>query len=226
MVYSESVLLRLLVIDDDPENIALIRAALPEDFVQVTVSSAPQDTIELIQRLHPHLVLLETEQAKLAGTDLLETIIETDPGINVILMARYYDSEAAVEAIKKGASDYLAKPMSPVRLRNRMEQFLSFARLRHRSLELERELLEAYQFEGMIGKSPLMLELFSKIRQIAPHFRTVLLTGETGTGKELVSKALHRSSPVSSGPFVAYNCAANEETLTESELFGHVKGAF
>jgi DNA-binding NtrC family response regulator len=226
MVHSEGVLLRLLVVDDDPENLLLIRAALPEDFVQVTVSPTPQDAIELVQRLRPHLVLLETEQAKLAGADLLETIIETDPGINVILMARHYDSEAAVEAIKKGASDYLAKPMSPVRLRNRMEQFLSFARLRHRSLELERELLEAFQFEGMIGRSPQMLELFSKIRQIAPHFRTVLLTGETGTGKELVAKALHRSSPVSSGPFVAYNCAAIVETLTESELFGHVKGAF
>ena len=107
-----------------------------------------------------------------------------------------------------------------------MEQFLSFAQLRHRSLELEKQLLEAFQFEGMIGRSPLMLELFSKIRQIAPHFRTVLLTGETGTGKELVAKALHRLSPVASGPFVACNCAAIVETLAESELFGHVKGSF
>ena len=226
MGHPEGILLRLLVADDDPDNLSLIRTALPEEFVDITSTSDSQEVIRLIESLHPHLVLLESEMASLGGTELLETIIETDPGINVILLARDYNSDAAVEAIKRGACDYLAKPISPVRLRDRIEQYLSFARLRHRSLELEKELLEAFQFEGMIGRSPLMLELFSKIRQIAPHFRTVLLTGETGTGKELVAKALHNLSPASSGPFVAYNCAAIVETLTESELFGYVKGAF
>ena len=222
MGHPEGILLRLLVVDDDRDNLKLIRTALPEQFVDITSTSDPQEVIHLVESLHPHLVLL----AEPAGTELLETILEADPGINVILMAKDYDSEAAVDAIKRGASDYLAKPMSPVRLRNRMEQFLSFAQLRHRSLELEKELLDAFQFEGMIGRSPLMLELFSKIRQIAPHFRTVLLTGETGTGKELVAKALHHLSPVAAGPFIPCNCAAIVETLTESELFGHVKGSF
>jgi len=219
-------LLQLLVIDADTRNADLIRAALEGEFVQVSSTGDVEEALDMIRQTRPQLVLLDLEESKFQGLELLEKIMEFDPGTNVILMAQDYTPESALDAIKRGACDYLTKPVSRIAIRDRVEQFISFAQLRHRSLELEKELLEAFQFEGMIGRSPLMLELFSKIRQIAPHFRTTLLTGETGTGKELVAKALHHLSPVSSGPFIAYNCAAIVETLAESELFGHVRGAF
>jgi DNA-binding NtrC family response regulator len=130
-----------------------------------------------------------------------------------------------VEAIQKGAADYFPKPFSPEKLRQRIGLIVEEAKRRQRSSTLENELLENFQFEGIIGRSPLMLDLFSKIRRVAPHFRSVLITGPTGAGKELVARALHRLSG-SGKRFVAVNCSSITESLAESELFGHVKGSF
>ncbi|MFZ0593745.1 MAG: sigma-54 dependent transcriptional regulator, partial [Bryobacteraceae bacterium] len=123
-------------------------------------------------------------------------------------------------------SDYLNKPISVPALRERFRSMIDDVRRRQRSVELEEELRGSAQFERIIGNSPLMWELYSRIRRIAPHFRTVLITGPTGSGKELVAQALHRLSPASSGNLVVVNCSAVVETLFESELFGHVKGSF
>jgi DNA-binding NtrC family response regulator len=142
------------------------------------------------------------------------------------LMTGFYSTESAVEAIQKGAADYFPKPCSPDKLREKINQIKEVSKHRQRSLKLENELLENFEFDGMIGRSPLMLELFSQIHRIAPHFRSVLITGPTGVGKELVAKALHRLSPGHKGNFVALNCSSISEALAESELFGHVKGAF
>jgi DNA-binding NtrC family response regulator len=131
-----------------------------------------------------------------------------------------------VEAIRKGACDYLTKPISIADLRQRMSRFIGEARRKQAAHELDNELLRAHQFEGMVGRSPLMLAVFTRIRRVAPHFRTALVTGATGTGKELVAEALHKLSPVSKGRFAVVNCSAVVETLFESELFGHVRGAF
>jgi len=144
----------------------------------------------------------------------------------VMLMTGHYSTEAAVEAIQKGAYDYLNKPLSVEKLRQRVDQLIAEARQRRRTLELDRELLKVYEFEGLLGRSPLMLDVFARVRRVAPHFRTVLVTGATGTGKELVARALHRLSPAASGTFAVCNCSAIVETLFESELFGYVKGAF
>jgi DNA-binding NtrC family response regulator len=149
-----------------------------------------------------------------------------DPGAEVILITAHYSAESAVEAIQKGASDYLTKPLEIDKLRARITGLLSDAAVRQKTLRLDQELIDAYQFEGMVGRSPLMLEVYANIRRMAPHFRTVLVTGATGTGKELVARALHRLSPASRGPFVVCNCSALVETLVESELFGYVRGAF
>jgi DNA-binding NtrC family response regulator len=149
-----------------------------------------------------------------------------NPTINVILLTREYSTELAVEAIQKGAADYLNKPISVEALRLRIKKFVDSARERHEATKLSHELLRNFRFEGIVGWSPLMLEVFDKIRRTGPHFRNILVTGDTGTGKELVAHSLHRLSPASSGPFVVCNCAAMVETLFESELFGHVKGAF
>jgi DNA-binding NtrC family response regulator len=162
----------------------------------------------------------------MSGMDLLERIVEFDPSIQVVLMTAHYSTESAVEAIRKGACDYLDKPIKVGVLRERVGRLIEDARQMQRAGSLEQELLDSCQFEGIVGRSPLMWEVFSKIRRIAPHFRTALITGETGTGKDLIARGLHRLSAVSTGRFVALNCSAVVETLLESELFGHVRGAF
>jgi DNA-binding NtrC family response regulator len=162
----------------------------------------------------------------MSGMEVLERIMEIDPATDVILITAHYSSESAVEAIKKGASDYLNKPVSIRPLRDRIGKLVEEARKWRRSLELEDELRNHSEFEGIVGRSPQMLEMFSRIRRVAPHYRTLLINGETGTGKDLVARAIHRLSPVASGRYVVLNCSAVVETLFESELFGHVKGSF
>jgi DNA-binding NtrC family response regulator len=157
---------------------------------------------------------------------LLERMVGADPGVNVILISEHCSADSAVEAIRKGACDYLTRPIDFRRLRHRIASFLADAEIRSKTLTLDQKLLQACQFEGIISRSPLMLDVFSKIRRVAPHFRTALITGATGTGKELVAKALYRLSPASTQRFVVCNCSALVESLVESELFGYVKGAF
>jgi len=217
---------KLVAIDDTPESLELISEALSEDPIQIFTSTDPEDGLEMVFHERPQIVLLDLVMPKLSGMEVLDRIVEFDPGIEVILMTAHYSTESAVEAIKKGASDYLNKPISITLLRDRVHKLMDEARQRQRTHELDNELLTASQFEGMVGRSPVMWDLFARIRRVAPHFRTVLLTGATGTGKELAARALHQLSPVSSGRYVVCNCSAVVETLFESELFGYVKGAF
>jgi len=218
--------MKLVVIDDDPQNLKLVQFVLSDEQLEIHTASDPQSGLDLVRRLHPQVVLLDLVMPGVEGMELLEKILEFDPGIDVILMTGYYSTESAVEAIQKGASDYLPKPLPTEKLQQRISQIAEEVKRRQRSFKLDNDLLDNFEFEGMIGRSPLMLELFSKIRRIAPHFRTVLVTGATGVGKELAAKALHNLSMASEGPFVALNCSSISETLAESELFGHVKGAF
>jgi len=217
--------LRLVVIDDDPKNLKFVSFILANAGLEIHSASDPQAGLDLIHRLRPKIVLTDLVMPGVQGMELLEKIVEFDPGIDVILMTGYYSTESAVEAIQKGAADYFPKPFSPEKLRQRIALIVEEAKRRQRSSTLENELLENFQFEGIIGRSPLMLDLFSKIRRVAPHFRSVLVTGPTGAGKELVAKALHQLSG-SEKRFVAVNCSSITESLAESELFGHVKGAF
>src|SRR5262249_28117809 len=129
-------------------------------------------------------------------------------------------------ASRRGGSASRNKPVSIATLRQRIGKLIEESRRRKRTLQLEDELLAGSEFEGMVGNSPLMWDMYSRIRRIAPHYRTVLVTGQTGTGKDLVAQALHRLSPAEESRFVVLNCSAVVETLFESELFGHVKGAF
>ena len=216
----------LVVIDDDPANIKFVRFILANEGIEIHSATDPQSGLALIQRTHPQIVLLDLVMPGVQGMEVLQKTLEFDPGIDVILMTGFYSTESAVEAIQKGAADYFPKPFSPDKLRDKINQIKEDSKHRQRSLKLENELLENFEFDGMIGRSPLMLELISQIRRIAPHFRSVLVTGPTGVGKELVARALHHSSPGNKGKFVALNCSTISETLAESELFGHVKGAF
>lgn len=216
----------VLAVDDEPQILELIAAALSEQDVEVLTSADPEEALELVRRRRPAIVLLDLMLPKVTGMELLESILHMAPDTEVVLMTAHYSTESAVEAIKKGACDYLNKPVSVEVLRERVGKLVEEARRRQHDGQLDAALVEASQFEGMVGRSPLMLEVFTRIRRVAPHYRTVLVTGATGTGKELAARALHRQSPVASGPFALCNCSAIVETLFESELFGHVRGAF
>jgi DNA-binding NtrC family response regulator len=218
--------LSLLIIDDNTGSLELLSSALAQPGLEILTASDPEEGIDLVFNRHPQIVLTDLVMPRISGLEVLERIVEFDPSIDVILMTAHYSTESAVEAIKKGATDYLNKPVSIVALRERIGKLVEDARKRQRALQLEDELLTTSEFEGIVGRSPLMWDLFSRIRRVAPHYRAILVTGETGTGKDLVAQALHRLSPASSGRYVVLNCSAVVETLFESELFGHVKGSF
>lgn len=217
---------KLLAIDDDPHSLDMVQSALARQDVHVLTARDPEIGFQTFLREHPRIILLDLVMPNVSGMDILERVSRHDPGVDVILITGHYSTESAVEAIQKGAADYLTKPLEIDKLRARIAALLKDAETRQKTLRLDQELLDAYQFEGIVGRSPLMLEVYAKIRRIAPHFRTVLITGDTGTGKELVAKALHRLSASSKGRFVVCNCAALVDSLVESELFGYARGAF
>ena len=217
---------KLLVIEDDPQNRALILETLSPEGLEIVTASDPEAGFELFLQAQPRNVVLDLNLPDGVQMDLLERMVRTDPSVNVILISDHYSADSAVEAIQRGACDYLTRPIDLQRLRIRIASFLAEAEIRQRTLGLEHELVQACQFKGIVSRSPLMLEVFAKMRRVAPHFRTVLITGATGTGKELVARALHTLSPGLPDRFVVCNCSALVETLVESELFGYVKGAF
>jgi len=204
----------------------MLSTALAQPGVEILTASDPETGLDLIHNRRPQIVLTDLIMPRMSGLEVLERIMEFDPSIEVILMTAHYSTESAVEAIKKGASDYLNKPVSISALHARIGRLVENVRKRRRTLQLEDEMLAAAEFEGIVGHSPLMWELFSKVRRVAPHYRTILITGQTGTGKDLIARALHKLSPVGAGRYVVLNCSAVVEALFESELFGHVKGSF
>jgi DNA-binding NtrC family response regulator len=218
-------LVSLLIIDDNPGSLEFLSSALAGAGVKIFTASDPEQGLDLVYTHRPQIVLTDLVMPNLSGLEVLERIAEFDPAIDVILMTAHYTTETAVEAIRKGAADYLNKPISLAVLRDRMGRLIEGALQRQRLTQAEDDLTQTAQFEGIVGRSPQMWEMFSRIRRIAPHYRAALITGETGTGKELVAQALHRLSPAK-GRFVVLNCSAVVETLFESELFGHVRGAF
>ena len=206
--------------------VELLSTALAQPGLEILTASDPEEGLDLFRNRRPQIVLTDLVMPQMSGMEVLERIMEIDPATDVILMSAHYSTESAVEAVKKGASDYLNKPVSIGPLRERIGRLVEEVRKRQRALQLEDELRCNSEFEGIVGRSPLMWEMFWRIRRVAPHYRALLITGETGTGKDLVARALHQLSPVASGRYVVLNCSAVVETLFESELFGHVKGSF
>jgi DNA-binding NtrC family response regulator len=222
----ESPIITLVIIDDNPGSLEMLSSALAHQELQIFTASDPNEGLDLVYAKHPQIVLTDLVMPNMSGLEVLERVMEFDPGIDVVLMTAHYTTESAVEAIKRGAADYLNKPVSIVTLRERIGKLVADVLRRQRTFEIEDEMLASSEFEGIVGHSPLMCDMFSRIRKVAPHFRTLLVIGETGTGKELVARALHRLSPGAKGNFVVLNCSAVVETLFESELFGHTKGSF
>ena len=215
----------VVILDDNPRSLEFVSEALARDNVRIFTASDPEEGIDLVYTHHPQVVVTDLVMPRMSGLDVLSRIMEFDPAIDVILMTAHYTSDTAVEAIRKGAADYLNKPVSLTLLRERVGRLIDSAVQRQQIMDVDDELLRTAQFEGMVGRSPQVWEMFSRIKRIAPHYRAVLVAGETGTGKDLVAQALHRLSPAK-GKLVVLNCSAVVETLFESELFGHVRGAF
>src|SRR6202521_554331 len=218
--------LSLLIIDDNPGSLEMLSSALAQPDLEILTASDPEEGVDLVHSRHPQIVLTDLVMPGMTGMEVLDRVMEFDPATEGMLMPAPSSTEPAVEAIKKGASDYLNKPVSIAALRERIGGVVEMARKRQRASRLEDELLASAAFEGMVGNSPSMWDMFSRIRRVAPHYRAVLVTGETGTGKDLVAQALHRLSPAGQGRYVVLNCSAVVETLFESELFGHVRGSF
>jgi DNA-binding NtrC family response regulator len=199
---------------------------LPKEGVRVECTTDSRRGLELADSLNPGLVLLDLTLPDIEGMEVLHRIRQRDPLARVVMVTGDYSIESAVKAIQEGAADYVCKPISLARLRVLIEEAKRFVNLDQREEALEQQLMEVFSLEGMIGRSPLMLEVFDLIRRVAPHLRTALVTGETGTGKELVARALHNLSPRAKQRFAVFNCGALVETLVESQLFGHRKGSF
>jgi len=216
----------IVIIDDNASSLELLASSLASAGVRIICANTPEKGLEIVYREHPQIVVTDLVMPGLSGIDVVERVAEFDPAIDVIVITAHADSSSAVEAIRKGAADYIRKPIPVPLLRERITHVVELAQIRKRDSAAEDLLLRKSQFEGMIGRGPVFWELTARIRRIAPHYRTVLITGETGTGKDLVARALHNLSPVSAGRFVVLNCSAVVETLFESELFGHVRGSF
>jgi two-component system, NtrC family, response regulator HydG len=217
---------RLLVINRDANILQQCRAALADSGVEILTAANEIEGLNTFFRSRPQIVIMDVAAAHVGGLDVLSRVMSTDTAVSLILLADEYSSSAAINAIQLGATDYLTKPIDVTKLQLRVNELVSDAKRRSEALTLDRELIENYQFEGIIGRSPAMLDVFSRIRRVAPHFRVLLIHGETGTGKELVARAVHNRSRGATKPFAACNCSALVDTLLETELFGHVKGAF
>ena len=220
---SESV--SIVVIDDNPGSLELLSEAFAHSDAAVYTASDPVKGLALVKKLCPQLVITDLVMPGMSGIEVLQAVVSFDASIDVILMTAHYTTETAVTAIRQGAADYLQKPVKIALLRERVAALIDAARRRKKASVNSETNAQDTQFEGQIAKSNKMWELFSTIQKIAPHYRSVLIHGPTGTGKDLVATALHRRSKVS-GKFVVLNCSAVVETLFESELFGHVRGAF
>ena len=216
----------LLLVDDDRQIRQLLgEVGLREGF-EIFEAADGSVALEMLQRRHMDLVLLDLRMPRVNGLDVLRSVRTSGTSSQIALMSGDATVEDAVEAIKLGATEYFSKPLDMPRVRALMAAMRRQFHDRNSVLDADATLAERLEVCGMIGRSPAMRELFSIIHRLAPHARTVLVSGETGTGKELVARALHALGPRKNKKLITVNCSAVVETLFESELFGHVRGAF
>jgi len=216
----------LLAIDDDPGMLALVERFARGLNFNVICHHGGRSALEHIPQAHPDVVLLDLQMPEIGGLDVLRSIRAIDPECAVILMTGHASMESAIEAVKLGALDYLMKPLDLDRLRDLLTMVQKGIERRETLLDIDASVARQFEFQGMIGRSAAMQDLFDTIRRLAPHVRTVLITGETGTGKELVARAFHAIGPRRDRRLLTVNCSAVVDTLFESELFGHVRGSF
>ncbi|MGJ5818068.1 sigma-54-dependent transcriptional regulator [Paludibaculum fermentans] len=216
---------RLLVADRDQLALETIHAAVRNQPWAVSWACDAADTIAVVKKFRPHLVLLDLAIPGGDGIQVIRRIHEINPETQIIVHTALHSTETAVNAVRAGAEDYLTKPLASNVLRDRLSYWLAQREVQNREVQTELDLLDSFTFGGVVGRSPAMLHLLARVRRVAPHFTTALVSGETGSGKELVARALHTWSG-ELGSFVTCNCASIVDTLFESELFGHKRGSF
>ncbi len=216
----------ILIIDDDVELLELMQDALRHRNLQTILAENGTDGIKKFEKYRPEIIFLDFKMPRMNGIETMEKILAIDPGAYVIICTSYADLDTAVEAMKKGAHDYLIKPVDFKKISMLIERIQKSKALQEENTVLQNQLDQLFGKSNFIGVSPQIRHIADQIDQVAGTDSTVLITGESGTGKELVANALHYSSRRKTKKFVKVNCAALAETVIESELFGHEKGAF
>ncbi len=216
----------VLVVDDDDVHRTMLRTLVGGWGYDIVEADDGSTAIEKVQERPFDLILMDVRMLRVSGLEALERIKAFNPAIPVTIMTAYSSVETAVEALKKGAYDYLTKPLDFDKLRLTIERAMEHTRLKEENRLLKENLGKHFDMQNIIGRSPAMISFLETVAHVAPSEATVMITGESGTGKELIAGVIHHNSPRKDGPFVKINCAAITETLLESELFGHEKGAF
>jgi two-component system, NtrC family, response regulator HydG len=218
--------IRVLVVDDDEPHAVAVAESLERVGYDCVVATSGAEGLKLIEEQVFDIIITDLIMEGVGGLEVLAKAKRELPDAEVVILTGHSTIKTAVTAIQAGASTYLTKPLDINELRTATEKASQSQRLQRSNIELQKQLNEKFGFEGVIGNSVAMHSVVAKLRQIAPTSASVLITGESGTGKELVAKALHVNSPRKNKPFVPLNCAELSENILESELFGHVKGAF
>lgn len=216
----------ILVVDDDPAHRIMLNSLLKGWGYDISEAKDGSEAIDIIHDKPFDLILMDIRMIKISGLQALAEIKSFNPSIPVIMMTAYSSVETAVEALKSGAYDYLIKPLDFNELRLSIDRAMDHKKLRDENTLLKKSLGDHFDRRNIIGRSPVMINLLETVAQVAPSEANILITGESGTGKEMIAGAIHYNSTKKEGPFIKVNCAAITETLLESELFGHEKGAF
>ena len=217
---------RILVVDDEPSMRDMLRIVLSRDGYEVLVAKSGAEAIEVLRQQSVDLLLSDIRMPGTGGVEVLQAAKEQNPDIVAFMMTAHASTETAVEAMRLGAADYFTKPFSMDELKLKVRGHFESHRLRVENQLLKRALKTSHDFSNIIGRSPQMVEIFKMVETIAKTTSTVLITGQSGTGKDMIARAIHTHSWRKDEPFVALNCGAVQETLLESELFGHMRGAF
>ena len=217
---------RILVVDDEPSMREMLRIVLRRDGYEVLIAENGREAIEQLRKGPIDLLLSDIKMPDITGVEVLRAAKDINHDIVAFMMTAYASTSTAVEAMRLGAVDYFTKPFSMDELRLKIRQHLETHRLKQENVLLKKALNTRYEFSNIIGRSEAMLDVFRMVETIAKTPSTILITGESGTGKDLVARAIHYNSLRRDRPFVALNCGGVPETLLESELFGHVRGAF
>ena len=216
----------ILIVDDEKNYLVILEALLAPEGYEIITEDNAFNALRLIKEADLDLVITDMKMPGMNGMVLLEEVKNIDPELPVIIMTAYGTIEMAVEAMKKRAYDYITKPFRNEELKLTIKKALEFYSLKKENRLLSEALSDRYKYGNMIGKSKPMLKIYDMIGKVAQSRASVMITGPSGTGKELIAKAIHYGSPRKNRPFVSINCGALTETLLESELFGHEKGAF
>ena len=218
---------RILIVDDEKDMLALLKRIISEETEhEVTTETDPVRALELFKEKPFDLVITDLKMPKMDGIKLLESIKKVTPDIAVVILTAFATIETAVEAIRKGAYDYITKPFRRERILLTVEKVMKWQEMVRENLSLRQALADKGSSPLMVGSTPVLKELLERVRQVAPTMATVLITGASGTGKELVARAIHQHSLRATRKFITVNCTAIPEQVIESELFGHLKGSF